>query len=217
MYKQEAVFKFKEVFNPQEVLSQWIIKLSMARNDFLYVHNRLFELSDKKDKAGENFYYFRIALSHYREAIKYIDKHKEKKKIIEFISILDKKTKDDYRKLIESCSPWDGSFVKEKILPVRNNLFHYYNDDFQLNLENLDDFFTRVIVSGNSRSEVDLVFADDVSLKISFGNIEEQEFKEILLELVQLLVAFIRFIDKAISTYLLIKQQRVSYFVRSSK
>ena len=40
MRSQEYVFKVKDIMDPNHILSLWIIKLSMARNYFMYVHKR---------------------------------------------------------------------------------------------------------------------------------------------------------------------------------
>ncbi|MNI82209.1 hypothetical protein D3C73_1388980 [compost metagenome] len=57
--------------------------------------------------------------------------------------------------------------------PIRNNLFHYSTDNFEKIFDGFEDFFSRIIVTGKSRSHINLVFADDLALKLSLGEISE--------------------------------------------
>ena len=83
MRSQEYVFKVKDIMDPNDILSLWIIKLSMARNDFMYVHKRFNDIfeSNSREPCGESVYLFRLAVSHYREIVKFIDKNKDEKDI----------------------------------------------------------------------------------------------------------------------------------------
>jgi hypothetical protein len=211
---QEAVFKMKSMFDPKDELAQWILKIAMSRNDFLYVHNRLLELNDNgSNHSGESLYFFRLACSHYREAVYFLSKYKNKRNVLRFLSRMDKEFIEDYETLIDSCEPWKGSFVERVMLPIRNNLFHYSTDNFDEIYSEFEDFFSRVIITGKTRSHIDLVFADELAIKLSLGEIEQEEFKELLTYISRLFVSFIRFTDHAINMYLISRKINLSYQV----
>jgi len=138
----EAVFKIKNMFNPDDTLSLWIIKMSMIRNDLYYVHKSLTSIAE----VGSTFqneemnYFFRLAASHYREAVKFIDKYKTEEKIHSFINLLDSKSIENYEKLLESCTPWDSSFVSDILKPIRDNFFHYTNKNFDKDFKSMKDY-----------------------------------------------------------------------------
>lgn len=215
----EAVFKIKNMFNPNDVLSLWIIKISMIRNDLFYVHKSLTSIAEVNNELqnGEMNYFFRLAASHYREAVKFIDEYKNEKKIQRFVDSLDSKSIENYKKLLESCTPWNASFVKKTLKPIRDNFFHYSSESFNEDFNEMKDFYSRIYSTGSSRKELTLVFADEISFNLDFRDYSEEQYKEVIIKLSEYMVALIQFVDEATGLYFNKFKGRTSYFVRAYK
>lgn len=213
----EAVFKIKNMFSPNDILSLWIIKISMIRNDLYYVHKSLTSIAEanKQLQNGEMNYFFRLAPSHYREAVKFIDDHKKERKIQSFIDLLDSKSIENYKKLLESCTPWEGSFVKDIVKPIRDNFFHYSSDSFCKDFKEMKDFYSRVSSNGSSRKDLSLIFADEISINLDFRDYTEEQYKVMINKLSEYMVALIQFVDEATGSYFNHYKERTSYFVRT--
>ncbi len=215
--KNEMVFKLKRMFDPDNILSIWVLKLSLIRNDLFYVHRSLIDyLSGTKiATSGEYLYYFRLAASHYREAAKYVEKWNKDNDVISFVSELPVEHREEYRLILDSCTPWETSFVNRILKPIRDNFFHYDISSFQKDYRKLDDIFTRIVSSGDARNETDFVFADELSINLIFGNNSKQEIEEILSELSTYMSALISFVDAAIGTYLYNNKSKQAYMIRT--
>jgi len=211
----ELVFKLKKMFNPDNKLTSWILKLSMIRNDMFYVHRSLIDYLDgtKKAASGEFIYFFRLAASHYREAAKYISSGKNKPEIQAFINELSEETIMDYNQIIKSCTPWKSSFVNQIVKPIRDNFFHYDIENFEEDYLELEDIFSRIILTGKSRKEIDLVFADELSINLIFGNKSLHEIKQILSELSSYMSSLISFVDEAVGIFINKNVDKISYTI----
>ncbi|RKP55395.1 hypothetical protein D7Z26_09390 [Cohnella endophytica] len=214
--QNELVFKLKKLFSPDNKLSSWILKLTLIRNDLFYVHRSLIDYLDctKKAKSGEFIYYFRLAASHYREAAKYISRGKNKPEIQAFIQELSDNTINNYKLIIESCTPWKSSFVNQIVKPIRDNFFHYDIESFEEDYNQLEDFFTRIISTGNTRKETELIFADELSINLIFGNKSRQDIEKILSELSTYMSALISFVDETVGRFINNNKNKSAYIIR---
>ncbi|MDT0121641.1 hypothetical protein Q9R46_03245 [Paenibacillus sp. RRE4] len=214
--KNEIVFRLKNMFIPGDKISEWILKLSLIRNDLFYIHRSLIDYLDgtKKHTNGEFIYYFRLAASHYREAAKFIVKNNFPQKDA-FIDSLSDEAKYNYKLIIDSCTPWETSFVRRIVKPIRDSFFHYDNRDFEEEYRELPDFFTRVSSAGKKRKEIDFVYADELAINLIFKGKSEQEIIGILNELSEYLIGLICFVDDVVGRYFIQNESKQAYVVRS--
>lgn len=217
--KNEFVFKLKSMFEPNDVLARWIIKLSMMRNDLFYVRKSLipYFLEDEPMHDGFLTYNFRQCASHYKEAVKFIYNYSENEVIKAFLKRLPDEAIKNYSQVLDSCTPWTGSFVHSIVMPIRDNFYHYTDKTFKKDYEELADIFTRMIVEGKNGADIDLVFADEISMNVIFGNKSEKEISDIVMKLSDYMVALIKFVDQAIAAYFYHYKHRASYIVRNNK
>ncbi|MDQ0193379.1 hypothetical protein [Paenibacillus wynnii] len=210
--KMELAFKVKDIFNPDDKLARWVLKLAIARNDMLHVHKQLLEAFDANsdNNIGESVYLFRIAVSHLREIIKLTTFGYENQNINSFIRKMDLETQKHYEMLIFTKN---DLFLNEVLIPIRNNLFHYYDKDkdkeFNEKLNQMDDIEGKIKITGNFIKDVDYVFADEVSFNISLGNISYEDFVVRVKEISSYMVSFISAADTITGKYLDTKREHI--------
>ncbi len=203
MYK-EICFKTDEVFKKDDILSHWIIDLALIRNDLLYSNEYAFNHFEREIELenGRFIQYFRIIVSHYIEAMKFLDKYKSGPEIISFIEKLDARNKEKYLSILNNVTPYDSSFVKNKCVPVINATMHYAD-----NRDNLVRYLAcyqegKIIIKGNKARYVDLEFADDCATCLSFAHIEPEKVEIFCKEISEKLLELMSFIEEIIPIYL---------------
>ena len=76
-------------------------------------------------QSGESTYYFYLTCAYYREATRFLENRFEDPGVASFLEDLPPEGRAQLEKVKASFTPWDGSFVKDVLLPVRNVVFHY--------------------------------------------------------------------------------------------
>jgi hypothetical protein len=76
------VFRFGDVFDPEDPLSVWICTLGIAFNDVIYAHVRVEEAT----VAWERFYGWRVAIGHFNEAALHLERGRRIDEVVKFLS-----------------------------------------------------------------------------------------------------------------------------------
>ncbi len=203
MYK-EICFKTGEVFKKDDILSHWIINLALIRNDLLYSNEYAFNHFEREIELenGRFINYFRIILSHYIEAMKFLDKYNSRVEIIGFMKNLDIKIREKYLSILSNVFPYDSSFVKNKCIPIINATMHYSDNQEDLNGYLASYQEGKIIIKGGKVKYVDLEFADDCATCLSFAHIEPEKVEIFCKEISEKLLELMSFIEEIIPVYL---------------
>lgn len=201
---KEIKFIMKEIFPPDDNLAIWILTLSRIYNDLIIVNSRMVDLYEKNIYSeSEMIYFSRLGFSHYREALKFINLYKNKSEIRDFLSNLDKELINKYNFILSSSNPYKGSFLEKHVVPIRNNMFHYNNEKKLIKeiIEKKEGYESMVRIVGHTMKGIDLVYADEISVFLSFNNMEMDDFINFVKEISNYIFALIDFLDGAIAAY----------------
>jgi hypothetical protein len=75
------VFRFGDVFDPEDPLSVSICTLGIAFNDVIYANVRVEEAT----KVWERFYGWRVAIGHFNEAAVHLERGRKIKEVVQFL------------------------------------------------------------------------------------------------------------------------------------
>lgn len=209
-------FIFKDVFNPNDHLSRFILKLAIARNDLFQVHKNLQISEGAPFNPGESFYIFRMGISHLREAYKLIYLFSDVQEINNFVKSLGPENEKRYKDILKHNKEFNqpDSVLSETLKPIRDNSFHYYESrnrkrDFSYEskliekLNKLSDMKFNITSTGKKGYQLDYAFASAVSFYLLFGShITEDDFQIKIKELAFLTHNFIAFSDDAVGYYI---------------
>lgn len=113
----ELRFNFVEVFPPDDILSEWLITISMASNDLILVHLRM-----EADQNDEQLmlHWFRLAVAHFNEVGKHLQETRNVPEIRTFVRSLPTATQARYGTVIDTYTR-----RKKALSNIRNGTFHY--------------------------------------------------------------------------------------------
>lgn len=199
---KEIKFIMKEMFPPDEPLAIWILTLSRIYNDLKHANSYMVNSYENESYSeSEMIYFARLGFAHYREAVKIIDSYKDKSEIRNFMSNLDKEIVEKYDFVIDSGNHFNDSFLKEYVVPIRNNMFHYFDDGIKEIINSKVGYESTVRIIDRTMKDIDLVFADEVSVFLSFKSMETDDFTNLIKEISRYTLALIDFLNDAIATY----------------
>ena len=159
-------FRIGDVFPHDDAVSQFLIGLCMAVNDVTLIMRRMEHIYDTPEgQSGESTYYFYLTCAYYREATRFLENRFEDPEVASFLEDLPPEGRAQLEKVKASFTPWDGSFVKDVLLPVRNVVFHYTPrrpSEMQSCLERLSDGKSHIEMGAGTHLEMRYAFADDV-------------------------------------------------------
>jgi hypothetical protein len=75
------VFRFGDIFDPDDPLSVWICTLGIAFNDVIYSNVKV----EAATKAWERFYGWRVAIGHFNEAALHLERGREIAEVVQFL------------------------------------------------------------------------------------------------------------------------------------
>lgn len=75
------VFRFGDVFDPDDPLSVWICTLGIAFNDVIYSNVKV----GAATKAWERFYGWRVAIGHFNEAALHLERGQRIAEVMQFL------------------------------------------------------------------------------------------------------------------------------------
>jgi hypothetical protein len=121
-----AHFRIGDVLPADDLVAQFLTGLAIIINDVTLVAAHMVAIHDKPEgDSGINTYYLYLTCAYYREAAKYLDEMIDVPEVAQFLARLSSEGTENLDALRDSFRPWPGSFVKMKLEPVRNLVFHY--------------------------------------------------------------------------------------------
>jgi hypothetical protein len=215
----EIEFEFNKMFNPNETLSLFILKLAMARNDLFQNQKHLQIATDIPFNQGESLYFLRIGMSHLREAFKLIHLFSNETTVVSFIKSLDEKIWRQFNEILNFNKEFEdpNSFFQTVLKSMRDESFHYYtmrkgkrNPEYEKQfIDQLDSFTNKkfhIVIRGKKRHEIDFVFANEIMFHLLFGpDVTLDELSENISRLAELNNLFLTFSDDLVAYYLMSK------------
>lgn len=199
---KEIKFIMKEMFPPDEPLAIWILTLSRIYNDLKHVNSYMVNIYESESYSeSEMIYFARLGFAHYREAVKFIDSYKDKSEIRDFVNNPDKEIIEKYDFVIASGNHFNDSFLKKYLVLIRNNIFHYFDDCIKEIINSKVGYESTVRIIDKAMKDIDLVFADEMSVFLSFKSMETDDFTNLVKEISSYILALIDFLNDAIATY----------------
>jgi hypothetical protein len=111
-------FKIEAVFPAGHVLAEWLVTLALAMNDLIVVHVRLDEDQDSPELA---FYWNRLAVSHFTEAMLFLERTTGLDEVAGFVDSLPDPARQAREESFEVFNERRG-----RLFSVRNKAtFHY--------------------------------------------------------------------------------------------
>jgi hypothetical protein len=175
--RKKLSFKIGDYFPADDSGTNLILPLLMSCNDLIYV-NQLWVIESKLVKGSEkidtnsaaatakSFYSFRLLCSHLREAVKTLNAAENEPNFKKIMAHFSKEGKEKLMMLHGYYEPFENSFTKKFLVPIRNTLFHYYNDKKAVEaikkcLSSLKEERTSILVE-EKREGLRLLVADDI-------------------------------------------------------
>jgi hypothetical protein len=200
-----AHFRIGDVLPVKMVVAQFLTGLAIIINDVTLVASHMLELHDRADReSGLNTYYLYLTCAYYREAAKYLDRMIDVPEVSSFLERLSPDGRTHLALLRDSVRPWDTSFVKEKLEPVRNFVFHYtpfQPKELAPNLAAAADIESWIEMGSGSYVENRYAFADEVLSKyvIAAWGDSTEEWTQLLEKMRDLVLALTYFGHEAIA------------------
>jgi hypothetical protein len=111
-------FRMGDVFPADDPLSEWVATLAMAFNDIALIHERMIE---DQDAHRRFFYWLRLAISHYAEAVDYLITTEPVEVVGHFRESLSDEAQNAYKECVERYVARES-----EIQQIRNVVgFHY--------------------------------------------------------------------------------------------
>lgn len=114
---RELRFTFGDVFPADDLLSEWLITVSMASNDLILVHLRM---EADQDEEHLMLHWFRLAVAHFHEVGKHLHETRNVQEIRTFVRSLPQPTQARYDAVLDIYTR-----RKRALGNIRNGTFHY--------------------------------------------------------------------------------------------
>ncbi|WP_424769068.1 hypothetical protein [Paenibacillus sp. sgz302251] len=147
--------RIKDLFPSEDMLSRWIVGLSIIHNQLKYIEDQALSLLRRKQIqfiVDDMSPQFRYMCSTLREAIWYLYKTREEKEIKEFINMLPSHIKQDYETIMKFFLGNEDEDILQRMRDVRDRSFHFPkpNDNRHNELaEALESLQDQTIIEGN--------------------------------------------------------------------
>ena len=200
-------FQLGKAFPPESDVSRFLARICQIRNDLVLVQ----ELAGLEYGRGEGhrpgvpIYLLLMGASHYREAAKILEEESESSGVRAFLDSLDPTTSARFENLEKSYSPWSGSFVEQRLKPLRDSTFHYPDAQaVRAALHQARGIDTGIDHGEGSYLETRYTFADDLLVNIVEGHmgVDQSEVEQTMEEVATLIQEFIYFVHGAVAAYL---------------
>lgn len=204
-------FRIGQAFPSGSPVARWITGLTLIGNDLVHT---ISALADEYSKPGEQLspegvYYFAVAAAQLREAVKFLKNGASSADVSAFISALPLEVQERWSLIYHSFEPWDGSFAKTVLVPLRNVLFHYppaTSSEWDGVLSRLADHESGIRAQGQQRlRDVRGIFADELRgewVKQALGA-SDAEVKEAARRIIDVTTVLMWFAHESLATYLL--------------
>jgi hypothetical protein len=182
--------KFSEAFPPGSLAGDWVLVLSMAMNDLATIDGKIHDALEVDDPGAS--YFFRLLCGTLREIwrlFQVADDEPEVKKLINGLVDDARKPYDEVHELFVRPNPTEEepdpqSWAELHLKDVRNRTFHYPQvggDELREALEVAADAQARYLGEGARPFK----YADDVAVRISFGDIDDDEDRQRFIEIIE--------------------------------
>jgi hypothetical protein len=209
-------FPFRELFDPDDPLAQWVVNASRANNDLLLANRRLMASFDSETQLGEAIYDLRAVATHAWELAKFLE-DTDSLAVDAFMTRMLEEAREDWEKvqaILQDPTPIiHNKTFKATLISARDQASHYSEIDHKLLRraltrlgENDEDGspYLGVIYIGNTFKDSYSEFATEVDYQlfceIKDGDVEP--LKHFAAKLNEMASALIRFASTAIHVYL---------------
>lgn len=199
-------------------MARWILALSSVANDLLTVNSLIvqsFDInidgSEELKEMGKRMYYFKLACSHFNEAMKIIIRGEKIQPVIDFLNEVSIENNEAYNTIVHCKDSWDtDTFLGKVVKPVRNSTFHYQYDNeladaLQAIYSDAPDFRS-CMISGLFKDSR-YIFADEVfayRFQQMLNGIE-MTTQEAMQHLSGLITSMVTYTDEIVSAYIVKK------------
>jgi hypothetical protein len=209
-------FPFKELFDPDDPLAQWIANLSRGVNDLLLANRRLAEALESDESGHESIYDIRSVASHAWELCEFLRKT-DSTRVEAFLARMIPEARQEYQKLlraVEDPTPLVGQLpFKSALASARDQASHYSGIDHKLlrrALRGLSDDnedgtpHIGVVFIGETFKDAYQQFASELDYQLLCQTEGEnmEPLKQFIMPLNALVASLIKFATTAINTYL---------------
>ena len=159
-------FRIGDVFPHEDVVSEFLTGLCMVVNDVTLTMRHMDRTYETPGgQSGVNTYYLYLTCAYYREAAKFLAKRLKDAAVASFLEDLPPNGRAQLETVKESFTPWDASFVRDVLIPVRNVVFHYTPrspSEMQSCLERVSDGKSHIELGEGTYLDTRYAFADAV-------------------------------------------------------
>lgn len=160
MHMSVVEFRIGDAFPADDELTLWACGLALALNDLVFAHIRMEETEE-----AAFFYYWRLAIGHYWEAMLHLERFRDNGRVAEFVETLPPAVQGHY---VEALALFDEN--RALAARIRNEAsFHYpYASGRDAMLQALNDLEDErsSIQRGITLRESRLDFADEIIAKM---------------------------------------------------
>jgi len=193
------IFRFGDIFDPDDPLSIWICTLGIAFNDMIHTNEKI----EQATVAWERFYEWRVAVAHFNEACLHLERARNIDQVQEFLNS-EPEVHEKYEALLRNYS---------EIKSITNRLrseatFHYPykkgRDAVALALRELrdEDGAVGAVVSNRIRDSRQF-YADDIVAHLVWNAAggSEEAFESAATELGEAVASFGKFANAALDAF----------------
>jgi hypothetical protein len=160
-------FDFSQYFQTSPLISVWVSSLAQFANDINTSNGQLLLLMEgfPTRPSPEVVYYFALTCAHLREGVKFIQSTIQDEEVILFIAELEDDNKAQLENIKISYEPWETSFIRRVVKPMRDSFFHYAEpkgSSWNEVMDGLKGERGEIQLKGKGLEGIRFVFADDV-------------------------------------------------------
>jgi len=201
-------FPYKYALPPDSIISNWISILGLITNDLSLTNKNLINEFQRNPKKGtpETPYYLWLTCTHYREATKFLNESVKIPEISLFIDSLPESIKEQYENVQKVYNPYDGSFAKTVIKPIRDTFIHYpklTTIDWASLWSDLKTEEGELHQRGGAIGDSRWIFADDIRINMINKSLEDSGYtiEKVLSPLGAIMTNMITFTQTVIIEY----------------
>ena len=201
-------FRIGNVFPHDDAVSQFMTGLCIVVNDVTLMLRHMDRIEDSPEgQSGVFTYYLYLTCAFLREAAHFLEKGLKDADVASFLDDLSDDGRVHLETVKDSFAPWQTSFVKQVLKPVRDVVFHYTPmslDGIRPHLEGASDEISGIEMGEGTYLETRYEFADAVVAKyvLSVWGDSVPEAKDILERVGQLVLALTFFAHEAMKVWL---------------
>lgn len=204
-------FRIGDVFSSDDPVAGWITGLAMAQNDIVFANSMYLQIENEEPLKGERVYLVRLSASHIREALEFLRKWDPVHEVGQFRESLSAEAKESYEWLHSLWEPWEPSFLRDYLAPMRNQVFHYSKlpTEVASALSKAENVMSSIDVRSRATKDMRAVFADEVAIHLAFGHLLgesneewEQVYRALVVLLAEIVGKFATLAQNAIARYI---------------